>query len=226
MFQVIGFDLDGTLADTIPLCVRAFQASVSPYAGHFLASEEILGCLGRSEAGMIQVLAGVRWRQALEAFYLEYTLLYNDRETEPFAGIPRLLRELRRRHTALVLITGQGERGCRIALEKLELTGLFDRLCWGSEAGPNKAGHIARLLGEYGVSSSRFCYVGDAPGDISACRRAGVTCLSAAWQEGAPRTVLERDNPGLVFGRVSDLADYLLPRAAAGDTCQNTRERV
>lgn len=30
MFKMVAFDLDGTIADTIPLCVEAFRKSVSP----------------------------------------------------------------------------------------------------------------------------------------------------------------------------------------------------
>ncbi len=33
MFKVFAFDLDGTLADTIPMCITAFRNSISPYLG-------------------------------------------------------------------------------------------------------------------------------------------------------------------------------------------------
>ena len=33
MFKVVAFDLDGTLADTIPMCITAFRNSISPYLG-------------------------------------------------------------------------------------------------------------------------------------------------------------------------------------------------
>ena len=42
MFKMIAFDMDGTIADTIPLCVEAFRRSVSPYVGHELSEQEIV----------------------------------------------------------------------------------------------------------------------------------------------------------------------------------------
>lgn len=30
MFKIVAFDMDGTIADTIPMCIKAFRNSVSP----------------------------------------------------------------------------------------------------------------------------------------------------------------------------------------------------
>lgn len=54
MYKLIGFDLDGTLADTIPMCIKAFRNSVSPYTGHILNDEEIVKTFGLNEIGMIK----------------------------------------------------------------------------------------------------------------------------------------------------------------------------
>ncbi len=45
MFQMVAFDLDGTIADTIPMCIKAFRNSVAPYTDHVLCEEEILRTL-------------------------------------------------------------------------------------------------------------------------------------------------------------------------------------
>jgi len=46
MFKIVAFDMDGTIADTIPMCITAFRNSVSPYTDHELSSEEILHTFG------------------------------------------------------------------------------------------------------------------------------------------------------------------------------------
>ena len=45
MFKIVAFDLDGTIADTIPMCIKAFRNGVSPYTDHELSEEEILHTL-------------------------------------------------------------------------------------------------------------------------------------------------------------------------------------
>ena len=36
MIKLVAFDLDGTIGDTIPMCIKAFRQAVSLYAGHLL----------------------------------------------------------------------------------------------------------------------------------------------------------------------------------------------
>lgn len=39
--KIVAFDLDGTVADTIPMCIKAFCESVSPYTDHTLTEKEL-----------------------------------------------------------------------------------------------------------------------------------------------------------------------------------------
>ena len=57
MFKIVAFDMDGTIADTIPMCITAFRNSVSPYTDHELSSEEILHTFGLNEIGMADAAA-------------------------------------------------------------------------------------------------------------------------------------------------------------------------
>ena len=50
MIKLIAFDLDGTIGDTVPMCIRAFEKAVSPYAGHTLSEREITQTFGLNHA--------------------------------------------------------------------------------------------------------------------------------------------------------------------------------
>lgn len=208
MFQLVAFDMDGTLADTMPLCIKAFFNSVSPYADHELSNEEILQTFGLNEIGMIKSIVGENYSQALEDFYFHYELLHQE-VTEVFPGIPHLLSFLKKRKIPIALITGKGEKSCAITLKKLNLTNLFDEILLGSETSPNKKENIEYLLKKYAVSKEKFCYIGDTVQDIKACRDAGVVCLSAAWQESSDSVRLEKENPHHVYYSVNDLYKYI-----------------
>lgn len=58
MIKLIAFDLDGTIGDTVPMCIRAFEKAVSPYVGHTLSEREITQTFGLNEVGMIKKVAG------------------------------------------------------------------------------------------------------------------------------------------------------------------------
>lgn len=209
MYRMIGFDLDGTLADTIPMSMKAFQSSVSPYAGHWLKKEEITRLFGLNEVGMVKAVTGKNWQAALRDFYQEYIRLHREEVTEPFAHILELLLFLKQQKVILILITGKGEKCCRITLKQLGLEKAFDEVLCGSETAPNKHTQIQTLLEKYKIEKEAFCYVGDAVGDLRACQKAGVICLTAAWKKSDDMRELKIKNPQYFFEKVTDLQEYL-----------------
>lgn len=207
MFKIVAFDLDGTIADTIPMCIEAFSHSVSPYVGYELSEQEILRTFGLNELGMIKALVPENWEAALQDFYCEYARLHK-KITSPFPGILELITFLKNQNIILALVTGKGERSCRISLKALGLEHVFDVLCYGSEKAPNKKENIAFLLKQYSIFPGQFCYIGDAVSDIKACREAGVLCFSAAWQEASNFILLEKENPKRVYSSVWNLYQH------------------
>lgn len=208
MIKMIGFDLDGTIADTISMCIKAFSESVSPYTDHTLSREEILRTFGLNEVGMIKAICAKYSKNAIRDFYEKYEY-YHQQIQEPFPGIRELLAFLKQNNISIVLITGKGEPSCSISLEKLGLEGVFDEILCGSEHTPNKSDSIHQLLKKYSISPTDFYYIGDTLSDIDACKHNGVTCLSAAWQNNSNYELLEKENPHYVFYSVSEISDFI-----------------
>ena len=49
MIKLVAFDLDGTIGDTIPMCITAFKKAVEPFTQHELSNEEIIQTFGLNE---------------------------------------------------------------------------------------------------------------------------------------------------------------------------------
>ena len=205
---IVAFDLDGTIADTIPMCIEAFCESISPYIGHDLTEKEVVQTFGLNEIGMVKAVVKNDWENALCDFYEKYKILHDKVDT-PFPLIYELLLWLKEHKIFLALITGKGEKCCDISLKKLKLENIFDEVLYGSEKKQNKVENIKLLIKKYAIPKSSFYYVGDTKQDVTACREAGVTCLSAVWQESSYVDIVEKENAGLVFYSVSELWDYL-----------------
>ena len=207
MIKMAAFDLDGTIADTIPMCIKAFRESVSPYCGQTLTDEEIVRTFGLNETGMVKAVVKNDWENALRDFYEKYKTLHG-RVDSPFPGIYELLSYLKESKIFTAVITGKGKKSCDLSLEILGLKRFFDEVLYGSEIKPNKTENINFLVKKYSVSKSDFYYVGDTAQDIAACKCAGVTCLSAAWQKFSHSDILEKENKDLVFYSVKALQKY------------------
>lgn len=206
--KLAAFDLDGTLADTLPMCVAAFEQAVSPYAGHALSEKEVAATFGLNEEGMVNAMVEDRREEALENYYRVYREM-QDRCPPPFPGIVPLLEELKTRGVVVALVTGKSEESCRITLETLGLMDMFTDVLTGSAHGNRKAECLRSLMEKYGFAPEECIYVGDAVSDVKASRAAGVRCLSAGWCETAHHFALNRANPGRVCTSIDELRQRL-----------------
>jgi phosphoglycolate phosphatase-like HAD superfamily hydrolase len=205
------FDLDGTLADTLPLCIAAFRAAIHPLAGRTLSDEEIIATFGPSEEGTIRALIPHRFGECLEDYLRHYESMH-DAYSVPFDGIASLLDELRSARVPLAVVTGKGSRSAAISLKVLGLEHYFTPIKSGSPEGPCKDLAILDVLKEWGIAPGETVYVGDAPTDVLAARTAGCYVASACWASTAQATALEALQPDAVVRTVSELKDWLTPK--------------
>jgi phosphoglycolate phosphatase len=208
MIKMVAFDFDGTIADTIPMCIKAFRQSISPYVGHKLTDHEIIQTFGLNEIGMVKAVVKDNWKLALEDFYLYYEKMHINC-TEPFFEICDLIKYLKEKNVIVPLITGKGQKSCYISLKKLGMENCFSEIMVGDETRPNKGECILKLLEKYSIKDEEFYYVGDAISDVMVCREAKVNCLSAAWSHGVELKELKKINSEYVFHSISDLQSFL-----------------
>ncbi|GMA99506.1 HAD-IA family hydrolase [Pelosinus sp. IPA-1] len=208
MIKIVAFDFDGTIADTIPMCIEVFKKSVSPYAGHDLTNHEIVQTFGLNEAGMVKAVVKGNWKPALQDFYFYYEKMY-DSCKEPFPGICDLIKYLKDKDIIVVLITGKGQRSCDISLKKSGMDNYFSEIMVGDEISHNKAESISKLIKRYSIKNDEFYYIGDALSDVTACREVGVTCLSASWSDHVDLEELRKVNPTYIFNNISSLKIFL-----------------
>nr|WP_288974147.1 HAD family hydrolase [uncultured Blautia sp.] len=209
MIKLVAFDLDGTIGDTIPMCIKAFRQAVSPYAGHLLTDREVVETFGLNEIGMIKYIVPENWEQALYDFYSLYEKLHYEC-SEPYEGIQDLIVALRAKGFILALITGKGERSCQITLNAFGMEHNFDEILTGSESENVKAQSLKLLLKKYDLLPAQCVYIGDAVSDVSEAGKAGIICLSALWGTTAKAEELKIINADYIFETVGELRDYLL----------------
>lgn len=202
------FDLDGTLGDTLPMCVNAFQKSVGPFLNRELPVEEITRHFGISEEGIISSLLPEQEEEGLSYFFQCYTELLEE-NPDPFPGVPELLETLRQRGHFITMVTGKCLKTAQITLEKYKIAHYFSDIYHGSPTGEVKDHCISELITKHNLDRSETIYIGDAVSDIIACRNCGIPIIAAAWASTADIDALKAAEPDYLFTSFSDFTDFV-----------------
>lgn len=180
------FDLDGTLVDSLPATIDAFNAVVAPFLGTRLTAKEVRG------------VAGPNYRKILTNFLppdrvdsgltmLQGEFLKSVSSVQVFAGVNDLLTDLQRRGCRMALVTLRDDESTARILEATGLGAYFEMVVAGSEAMGNGNGHavdpavLASVSDGLGAGPDFTAYVCDSTVDVEAGRKAGLRTAAVAW---------------------------------------------
>lgn len=208
MLKAVLFDFDGTIADTVPLCIAACRAALEPLAGRAFSDADIVATFGPSEEGSVLALVPDQYEAGVAAYLACYRQLHS-MCPKPFDGIAALLKRLKEKGLLVGLVTGKGRKSCDISLEVYGLADAFDAVETGSPEGPCKPQGIQNILDRFGLKGSEALYTGDVPSDIVASRQAGVGIVSAAWATTADPKALAACAPDAVCESLEAFEQYV-----------------
>jgi pyrophosphatase PpaX len=202
------FDLDGTLADTLGVCLQAFQETLQYYSGRSISLQELYPMFGPSEEGILRKLLPDQAEDVYPRYLCSYERLHQEC-TQPFPGIEELLDDLRSRGLRIAIATGKSVETAAISMRILGMDSKVDRLETGFIDRGDKPELIRRVLGYWGISPDQAAYVGDILSDMYAAEQAGVQPIGAAWADTSTLRAIEQKDGWVVFERVQDFAAWI-----------------
>ncbi len=206
------FDWDGTIGNTVPLCIKAFRKAIEPLIERSVSDEEIIATFGPSEEGTIMALVPQFYEEGVTN-YLKYYEEYHDMCPNPFEGIEDILRILKEKGIHISMVTGKGKYSTDISLKKFSIDSYFEIIETGIVSGPSKPQGIQKVIDFYKhFDKDEFIYVGDAPSDISASRKIGIPVISVAWAKSAEPKKLKDLSPNEIFYSITEFSEWLNAR--------------
>ena len=180
---VICFDWDGTLADSMPLCVAEVRQTLRVMGLPDQPDEVLRRCNGPTYEDAAAII-GVPCDRVAE--YMDIRLRAG-MELCPtvnrlYPGTREMLDSLRGRAALCVVSNGQREY-IDLCLRLFGLTGVFTRM-EAFQHGRSKAQALAEVLADLGAS--RAWMVGDRLGDIEAGKANGIPTIAACYGYGTP----------------------------------------
>lgn len=184
-YELIVFDWDGTLMDSVAKIVNCFEGALcdagAPSPGE-AAIRQIIG-LGLAEAVAVLLPgAAAALRTQVAERYREHFLHLDSTGTALFPGVREGLEELARRGHLLAVATGKARRGLDRVLHETGTAGLFVATRCADEAYSKPHPRMLEdILDRTGFTAERALMVGDTEYDLQMARAAAVDGLAVSY---------------------------------------------
>lgn len=209
-WQVVVWDLDGTLVDTVGLIVASYQHAFQKVLGHPWDEAEIKSWIGQSLYGAIQRAVP---EHADEVFreYTAWNVANTERMIAVYAGVPELLRTLKAAGVRMAIATSKRRQPAEWALQLCGLDGLAPLLVTHEDVDEHKPSPRPLLLAleRMQANPEEAVYVGDAAVDVIAARNAGMQAIAVTWGAGTREAILA-ESPAAVADSPAELTKLLL----------------
>ena len=186
MYELIVFDMDGTILDTLDDLHYAVNAAMEKCNLPSRTKEEVKHFIGNGAKKLLERAVGdgkADVEKALAYFRETYDVHCAD-HTKPYDGVLSLLQTLKEKGVKMAVLSNKPDPAVR-ALAKTYFDGLFMEAMGENEgAGIRKKpapDSLLAVMRRLGVSKEKTVYVGDSEVDIQTAKNAGVDSICVTW---------------------------------------------
>lgn len=216
--RAVGFDLDGTLLDTLPDIAAAANAMLRDIGRPVVAADVVRGYIGDGIGRLTKrLLTGSMdaepeeglFATALAAFERHYFAGVS-RLTKPFPGVVDALRALHAEGMRMACVTNKAERFTLALLRDQGLADLFAVVLGGDTLPRRKPDPLplVHCMDRFATSPVEFLYVGDSANDVAAARAAGCQVVCVPYGYAGRHDVRDLGADAIVAG-IPDLVRLL-----------------
>ncbi len=205
-YDLIIFDLDGTLSDSFPWFLRIINTMADRHGFKRIIESEIEALRGKSSREIITALKVPQWRLPLIARDMRRLKTAHLADIPLFPGIMTMLGALHTAGIRLAMVSSDSESNVHRALgPAAELMSCY--ACGASLFG--KAAKFTQVRRRLNIDADRIICIGDEVRDGEAARKAGLDFGAVNWGY-ANAAALAPLAPALTFADPDDVVRKLL----------------
>lgn len=214
MYDVILFDLDGTLSDSGPGITNSVKYALDKYGIGVKDRRELFRFIGPPLVDSFMMFYGFSAEKALEIthVYREYYSVKGIFENEVYDGIEELLKKLQQAGKRVIVATSKPELFARKIIDHFGLTEYFEYVAGSNmnETRSYKDEVIAYALESCGITDlSKVLMVGDREHDILGAKKIGTDSLGVLWGYG-DREELEKAGADYIAEKPQDVFEIIM----------------
>lgn len=188
-FDIVGFDLDGTLLDTSVDLAAAVNHTLTLIGRPTFTVEEVKSMIGNGAKVMLQrglERSGGCTAELMKQYTPVLLKFYGENlahHSEVYPGLVDAMDELHARGVKLAICTNKYERFAKALMEQMGLTERFDTIVGGDTMGPGKAKPHAAPIEEMvrRCGGGRTIFLGDSINDTMAAKNAGIPSIAVSF---------------------------------------------
>jgi len=187
-FDLMLFDLDGTLVETAPEIMDAVNDTLGRFKLSLVTQQQVNDWIGHGTLTLlVQAVAdrsgmtteAVRSSELLRQMVPVYDGFYQQRcgsRSHLYPHVRETLHSLRAQGVKLAVVTNKESRYTQVVMNVHQLAPLFDQVVSGDTFATKKPDPmgVAHCLAKFGAASERTLFVGDSSIDATTARNAGV----------------------------------------------------
>jgi phosphoglycolate phosphatase len=188
-FDLVGFDLDGTLLDTGADLAAAVNHALGTIGLEPYPVEAIRPFIGKGARRMLQralIEAGKPDEELVDdllPLLLDYYAANIAVHTRPYPGLLEAMDDLNARGVKLAICTNKREGLARSLLDQLGMTDRFSAIVGGDTLGPDRMKPLPDLVLEMvdRAGGGRTIFLGDTDNDTIAARSAAIPSIAVSF---------------------------------------------
>jgi phosphoglycolate phosphatase len=218
-FDLLLFDLDGTLVDSLPDIASALNRVLVGAGLQKLPVDVVRTLVGEGVLRLVEKALAVQSADRdATALARQVVADYSERpcvQTRVFPGVEGAVQRLHAAGVRLAVVTNKVGTVARVLLNQLHMKDSFDAVVGEGDGYARKPSPDAALglIGRFGVTPERTLMIGDGLPDVAMARAAGCKAAAVTWGY-SDRAALEAQGPDFIVEATGDLESLISPGAS------------
>lgn len=181
MYKHIIFDLDGTIADTLPIAMEAYNTIARNQNLKIVEEKDIETYRSMTLLDMVSSTGAPKWKWGIYALWYKFLVYKKMHRVNLCKEIVPLFSYLENTDSKLHLVTSNSFFATRDFLQKQEIRDKFTFVQTDVHS-MGKASFLNKFIKRKLKADFTSCvYIGDEVRDLQACKAIGLDCISVDW---------------------------------------------
>lgn len=214
--RLLIFDLDGTIADTLPSIAEAINMCASHFGYPQKSEDEVRLAVGNGVGVLLQKtmpeseMAASDKCAKIKEYFAECYEITQAKVDTAYSGMAELMRKLYSKGYILAVLSNKPDNLVKMIVNNIFSDGIISEAMGQTDLPKKPDPTVPIMIAEkFGVRPEDTYFIGDSEVDVLTGKNAGMITLAVSWGF-RDRCVLEEASPDFLFDTREELLNYFL----------------